>query len=227
VLTVSQGLADLSDGIATTVIPALSKLRVATLATLGPWGLAAVAVAALVAGFVIAYKKSETFRNIVNGVVKSVGDGFDWLVKHSYPVQLVFEYIKLQVDAAKFAITGAFKAIRAAWDSSAMGAVVDGLSKVVGFAGKVGGAVGGAISKGLGFHANGGVVSSGIAVVGERGPELLVGAQGSRVIPNNQLGGGGGGGQPIVIELHGDLVGAVRKAVRVQGGGNVQLAFGR
>jgi lambda family phage tail tape measure protein len=43
----------------------------------------------------------------------------------------------------------------------------------------------------LGF-ANGGVVpTNGPVIVGERGPELLVGASGNRVIPNNALGGGG------------------------------------
>jgi len=43
----------------------------------------------------------------------------------------------------------------------------------------------------LGF-ANGGIVpTNGPVIVGERGPELLVGAGGNRVIPNNALSGGG------------------------------------
>jgi lambda family phage tail tape measure protein len=43
----------------------------------------------------------------------------------------------------------------------------------------------------LGF-ANGGIVpTNGPVIVGERGPELLVGASGNRVIPNNALSGGG------------------------------------
>jgi lambda family phage tail tape measure protein len=43
----------------------------------------------------------------------------------------------------------------------------------------------------LGF-ANGGVIpTNGPVIVGERGPELLVGASGNRVIPNNALSGGG------------------------------------
>jgi lambda family phage tail tape measure protein len=46
------------------------------------------------------------------------------------------------------------------------------------------------IGKLLGF-ANGGIIpTNGPVVVGERGPELLVGASGSRVIPNGQFGGG-------------------------------------
>jgi hypothetical protein len=42
----------------------------------------------------------------------------------------------------------------------------------------------------LGF-ANGGIIpTNGPVIVGERGPELLVGASGNRVIPNGQFGGG-------------------------------------
>lgn len=44
-----------------------------------PIGLVIVGVAALVAGIVIAYKRSETFRNIVNGAFKSVGQAATFL----------------------------------------------------------------------------------------------------------------------------------------------------
>ena len=48
-----------------------------------PIGLVVVAIAALVAGLVVAYQKSETFRNIVNAafcVVKNVMKGvLDWI----------------------------------------------------------------------------------------------------------------------------------------------------
>ncbi len=42
----------------------------------------------------------------------------------------------------------------------------------------------------LGFASGGIIPTNGPVIVGERGPELLVGASGSRVIPNDQLGGG-------------------------------------
>src|SRR5690606_245767 len=42
-------------------------------AVLSPIGLIVLAIAGLVAGFVIAYKTSETFRNIVNGAIELVG----------------------------------------------------------------------------------------------------------------------------------------------------------
>lgn len=52
-----------------------------------------------------------------------------------------------------------------------------------------GGGILGAIGGLLGF-ANGGVIpTNGPVIVGERGPELLMGARGSQVVPNNALGG--------------------------------------
>jgi lambda family phage tail tape measure protein len=65
------------------------------------------------------------------------------------------------------------------------------IAQVLGGAGS--GAGGGfkSLTKLLGF-ANGGIVpTNGPVIVGERGPELLVGASGNRVIPNNALSGGG------------------------------------
>lgn len=45
-----------------------------------PIGLVVVALAALVAGLVLAYKNSETFRRIVDGALRAVGAAFDWMV---------------------------------------------------------------------------------------------------------------------------------------------------
>ena len=45
---------------------------IAMMVATGPIGLVILAVVALVAGLIIAYKKSETFRNIVNGVFNAV-----------------------------------------------------------------------------------------------------------------------------------------------------------
>jgi lambda family phage tail tape measure protein len=61
---------------------------------------------------------------------------------------------------------------------------------ITGALGGGGGGIIGGIGKLLGF-ANGGIIpTNNPVVVGERGPELLVGAAGNRVIPNEQLGGG-------------------------------------
>lgn len=61
-----------------------------------PIGLVVVALAALVAGLVIAYKKSETFRNIVNGAFKGVQKA----------VGFVVGFIKDHWEALLIAITG-------------------------------------------------------------------------------------------------------------------------
>lgn len=47
--------------------------------TANPIGLVIVAIAALVAGLVIAYKYSETFRNVVNGAFTAVATAATWL----------------------------------------------------------------------------------------------------------------------------------------------------
>lgn len=50
-----------------------------------PWGLALVALVALVAGFVHAYKNSEKFRNIVDGAVSAVTTKFNELKAKAQP----------------------------------------------------------------------------------------------------------------------------------------------
>lgn len=68
----------------------------------------------------------------------------------------------------------------------------------------------------------------GLAIVGERGPELVDLPGGSKVIPNHQIGGAG----RVVLEIHSGgsrlddlLVEVLSKAVRVRGG-NVQVVLG-
>lgn len=55
--------------------------------------------------------------------------------------------------------------------------------------GSGGGSIFGNLGKLLGFARGGVIPTNAPVVVGERGPELLVGARGNRVIPNNQIGG--------------------------------------
>lgn len=64
-------------------------------------------------------------------------------------------------------------------------------SNIMGIGGGAsGGGVLGGLGKILGF-ANGGIIpTNGPVIVGERGPEMLLGASGSRVVPNGQFGGG-------------------------------------
>jgi phage-related protein len=51
-----------------------------------PIGLVVVGLAALSAGLVIAYGKSETFRDVVDGAVRAVGNAFGWLSDKSRAV---------------------------------------------------------------------------------------------------------------------------------------------
>ncbi|ANZ33073.1 phage tail tape measure protein [Staphylococcus carnosus] len=55
---------------------ALKGIGSAATFMLGPWGLVIAGVVALGTALVVAYKKSETFRNIVNGALTAVVNGF-------------------------------------------------------------------------------------------------------------------------------------------------------
>lgn len=80
-----------------------------------PFGLALVAIAALVAGFVWAYKNSETFRNIVNSAVESVIKTFNKLKEFVGPVfdKMVAAFKKSGVGAFLPLIGGVGLAIAA------------------------------------------------------------------------------------------------------------------
>lgn len=107
-------------------------------------------------------------------------------------------------------------------------------------------AMGGKLADMLGF-AHGGIVGqaatggvrSRLTLVGERGPELVNLAPGSRVHSNDDTrrmlaGGMGGHGGPLMFEVQGGesdfekfMIAFIRKHVRIKGGGDVQRAFGR
>lgn len=91
-----------------------------------PIGLVVLAIAGLVAGLVIAYKNSETFRNIVNaawtGIKDVVSAVWDWISVTLWPgIKAVFEGIgtaamALWNDAIKPAWEGIKTAFSTAWD---------------------------------------------------------------------------------------------------------------
>jgi phage-related protein len=80
-----------------------------------PLGLALVAIAALVAGFVYAYQHSETFRNMVNSAVESVKNKFNELKAMAQPAidVIVNTFKKLNVGAFAPLIGGVALAIAA------------------------------------------------------------------------------------------------------------------
>lgn len=95
-LTLGMGIGDLASGFANLLIPVLGKAGAAMKALnltflTNPVFLVIAAIVALVAIFVIAYKRSETFRRIVNGafrgVLNVVRGVWNW-IKGNWPLLL-------------------------------------------------------------------------------------------------------------------------------------------
>ena len=87
---------------------------------MNPIGIVITALIALGAGLVLAYKKSETFRNIVNAVWRvvkaSIKGTVDWFLKTAWPtMRNVLTWIGDKMNAAKVVIQRAWSAIKAAF----------------------------------------------------------------------------------------------------------------
>jgi phage-related minor tail protein len=114
-----------------------------------PIGLVIIAVAALVAGVVIAYKKSETFRQVVsaawNGIKNAAVTAWNWIWRYVIqPFVANFQTLWQVVQLAAAGIAKAWAAIKtplkAVWDwvyDNVIGPFVDGFDKVVGAVKKV------------------------------------------------------------------------------------------
>lgn len=131
---------------------------------MNPIGLVVIAIAALVAGLVIAYQNSETFRNIVNGAFNSVKQVAETVANFIGNVfKTVFGGVKLYINSI---ISLANLAIRAL-----NGINIKVPDWVPGFGGKS-----------FGFNlpqipmlANGGIVNRPtLAMIGEAGPEAVI-----------------------------------------------------
>jgi len=116
-------LAGVFGGLATAIIAVNAALKVLGLVSLltNPVGLAIAAVAALVAGIIILWKKSETFRDIVTGAWEAV----------LTVVQKVWDFFKGPLKAAFDVIEGVIKTVAALVRGDFSG-VWDGLKQVVG-----------------------------------------------------------------------------------------------
>ena len=221
------GIADMADGFKDFLVPILGKAKAAFLAmntTLlaNPIFLVVAAIAALGVAFVVAYKKSETFRNIVNGAFDSIKRGAGAFVEYiKDAVTGAAKTIGKVADIITFPYRVAFKTIASLWNATLGGFHIG----IPGFKIPFGPSFGG-----FGFTipnlpvpalAAGGVVTRPtMAMIGERGPEA--------VIPLSRSGNGGAGGVTVVINTGAsDLDELIRKRVRVLGNGNVQAAFGR
>jgi hypothetical protein len=163
-----------------------------------PIGLVVLAVMALVAAFVLAYNKVSWFRAGVDAAfkgVKTVVGAVIGFVKNNLEKILVaalatplapIAAIVLAFTKWRGSIGGVISFIvdkvKALGD--AVGAVLGPLGKAVDLAGKVGGGALSAIGSVLPFQ-HGGVMGAGggLALVGERGPELMQLPGGTRVTP--------------------------------------------
>lgn len=243
--TVASRAASLGAAAATNVMTVAQKaLNLAM--RLNPIGLIITALTLLVVGLVYAYKKSETFRNIVNGAFKGVQAGvsavINWIREHwplllailTGPVGLAVLAIGKNKDKilAFFkgipgSITGFFKgigsAVAAPFESAFQG-IKNAWNNTVGGKGfSVPGWIPGLGGKDFRipyFH-TGGIVS------GAMGSETLaVLKAGERVTGGRNAGGGG----VVVLRSDGSRMGKLlieilKEAIRIEGG-DVQVVIG-
>ena len=136
-----------------------------------PIGLVVVAVAALVGGLVLAYKRSETFRNVVKGA---------------------FDVVKNAGEAMWDALRAAFTFITKAWLSVA-GAIINGAAKMFGWVPGVGGKLKSAAAAFNEFRAGVEASLSGVGAAGAKaGADFVRGvAEGIRATTGLAVGAAG------------------------------------
>lgn len=188
---------------------------------LNPIGLVITAITLLVAGIVIAYKRSETFRAVVQTAMRGVQTAFGWVVTKggeligwfkSAPGKIggFFKGVGAIVSAP---FRAAFDGIRNAWNNTVGGKGFDVPGWVPGVGGK---------SFRIPYFHTGGIVS------GALGSETL-----AMVKAGEQISGGRNTGGSVTIILRPDgtaagraLMEILRKAIQVDAGGDVQVALG-
>lgn len=184
-----------------------------------PIGIIVTVLALLVAGIVIAYKKSATFRAVVQAAMKGVQVAFQWVITKGGELVGWFKSMPGKIGGFVKGVGGfitapfraAFSQIRSFWNNTIGGKGFTIPSWVP--------EIGGKSFRIPRFH-TGGVVG------GAPGTETLALLQaGERVTPAGQS-----GGMTLVIKDDGSeisrlLVKVLQKAVRVQGG-NVQAVLG-
>jgi hypothetical protein len=209
----AQWAAD-NPGVVIAIASAVGLLAAAIIAVniamaVNPFVLAVAGIAAVAAGVVAAYKKFETFRNIVNGVIDVFKAVAGWIQDNwQLVISIVLGPIGILIANFRALKDIAIKAFEIIADAAEkllgpISKVVDGVGKVISGAGKVGGAIGGAIGK-IPFLADGGIVKARpggtLAVIGEGGQdEAVVPLRNGR--PALSTGGSGG----ITINVSGAL----------------------
>jgi hypothetical protein len=183
-------------GVATTVFTGIQTAFNAVMAA-NPVVLFALAIAGLVAGLVIAYKKFDAFRDIVDAVFSGIKTA----------IKLSLGVIEGYFSAVLLPYKLMFNGIAKLWNST-----IGKLSfKIPDWVPKIGG--NGFDVPNIPYLADGGIVTSAtLAVIGERGPEA--------VIPLSKMGDMGGGTNVTVHVNGGDpnaIVAAIQRYVRQTG----------
>lgn len=211
---------------AVTKLQAFAQGGLNAVMTANPIFLVVAGIAALIAIFIVAYKKSETFRNIVDGAMagvrKAVDVTLDKFTTFGRKIgDVVSESAKVIGKIADIITTPyqiAFRGIADLWNNT-VGKLHVSIPGFMGFGG-------------ISFDvpdiprlATGGIARANSPhIVGERGPELFVPGMTGTVVPNHAL---GGMGSVVITFAPGEpMWEALKKQVRVKGGGNVQLAMG-
>ena len=208
----ATGMADIADGMGGLLQPALAKSKAAFAAMnatmlANPIFLVVAAIAALGIAFVIAYKKSETFRKIVHKVFDTVKSGaiaFKNAIVDA--VQGAAKTLGKIADMILAPYKLAFRAIASLWNNTVgkMSFSIPGWVPGIG---------------GMGFDvpdipmlAKGGTAHGGRPhIVGERGPELFVPNMTGTVIPN-----GGFGGGTVIVTAQDEAGAALLKVLRFE-----------
>jgi hypothetical protein len=183
-------------GVATTVFTGIQTAFNAVMAA-NPVVLFALAIAGLVVGLVIAYKKFDAFRDIVDAVFSAIKTG----IKGG--MDAIGTYLSFIMGIYK----GIFNGIAKLWNTTfgkLSFSVPDWVPKIGGKGFDV---------PNIPYLADGGIVTSAtLAVIGERGPEA--------VIPLSKMGDMGGGTNVTVHVNGGDpnaIVAAIQRYVRQTG----------
>lgn len=163
------------------------------------------AIIALGAALVLAYQKSETFRNVVHAAINVVRGAAEGFLNFFLGIPDAIGRIGGTVrDALIWPYKTAFNAIASLWNNTVGRLSFEIPSWVPGLGGK-----GFSMPKLPEFRAAGGSVLAGSPyIVGERGPELFVPGRSGTIVPN----GAGGAGTSVVVNM--GIVGDPSQAAR-------------
>lgn len=171
---------------------------------LNPITLIVIALAALVAGLVVAYKKFETFRNIVDGVFRFIKGAVEG------SISLIRGYFEGLLGFYK----GIFNGIATLWNNTFGKLSFKVPSWVPGIGGK------GFDVPNIPMLAQGGIVNSPtLALIGEKGPEA--------VVPLDRYNKNGGGNNVTIHVNGGDpqqVVNALRRYMQINGSVPIKVA---